>query len=117
MHSKPLSLNSVCPAWRTAYSHSVVGAGWYPFDTAMETQQLNLLNGYVEALTELAPNTGAYINEADPFQTNYHEVFWGVNYPRLLSIKKAVDPYDLFWCRACVGNEGWQEVGDQLCQV
>jgi hypothetical protein len=43
------------------------------------------LNGYLEALTELAPNTCPYINEADPFETNYHEVFWGASY---LSIKK-----------------------------
>jgi hypothetical protein len=117
VHNKPLSLNSVCPAWRTAYSHSVTGAGWDPFDTAMEMQQLNQLNDHVEALAELAPDTGAYVNEADPLQKNYHEVFWGANYPRLLSIKKVVDPHDVFWCRACVGNEGWQEVGDQLCQV
>ncbi|KAE9363304.1 hypothetical protein N431DRAFT_433426 [Stipitochalara longipes BDJ] len=117
VHSKPLSLNAVCPAWRTAYSHSVVGIGWLPFDAVMETQQLNQLNGYVEALTELAPDMGAYVNEADPFQKNYHEAFWGANYQRLLSIKREVDPHDVFWCRACVGNEGWQEVGDQLCQV
>jgi FAD/FMN-containing dehydrogenase len=117
VHSKPLSLNSVCPSWRTAYSHSVVGAGWAPFNTVMETQQLNQLNSSLEALNELAPDTGAYVNEADPFETNYHEVFWGVNYPRLLSIKKAADPHDVFWCHACVGNEDWQEVGDQLCQV
>jgi hypothetical protein len=43
------------------------------------------LNGYLEALTELAPNTCTYINETDPFETNYHEVFWGASY---LSIKK-----------------------------
>ncbi|KAN0104180.1 FAD-binding domain containing protein [Hyaloscypha variabilis] len=117
VHNKPPSLNAVCPAWRTAYSHSVVGVGWVPFQTAMETQQLSDLNVYVEALTELAPDMGAYVNEADPFQENYHEVFWGANYPRLLAIKKGVDPCDVFWCRACVGNEGWQEVGDQLCRV
>jgi hypothetical protein len=53
------------------------------------------LNGYLEALTELAPNTCPYINEADPFETNYHEVFWGASYPRLLSIKKVADPHDV----------------------
>lgn len=68
LNSKPLYLNAACPAWRTAYSHSVVRDGWYPFDTAMQTQQLKQLNGYVEALTELAPNMGAYIDEADSFQ-------------------------------------------------
>ena len=117
VHSKPLSLNAVCPAWRTAYSHSVVGGRWYPFDATMEAQQLKQLNGFVTALTELAPNMGAYVNEADPFQEGYHEVFWGANYPRLLDIKRRCDPTDVFWCRACVGNERWEEVGDLLCQV
>jgi FAD binding domain/Berberine and berberine like len=117
VRGRPLSLNSVCPAWRTAYSHSVVGGGWFPFDKEMERQQLSLIDGYLEALTELAPDMGAYVNEADPFQKDYHKVFWGANYPRLLSIKKKVDPHDVFWCRACVGNEGWQEVEDQLCRV
>jgi FAD/FMN-containing dehydrogenase len=117
VHSKPLSFNAVCPAWRTAYSHSVTGAHWPPFATALEKEQLSQLNGYLDALTELAPNTGAYVNEADPFEPNYHEVFWGANYPRLQTIKKMVDPHNVFWCRACVGNEGWQEVGDQLCQI
>lgn len=51
------------------------------------------------------------------FKRNYHEVFWGANYSRLLDIKRKVDPHDVFfWCRACVWNEGWQEVGDLLCQ-
>lgn len=74
-------------------------------------QQLNLLNGYLEALNKLAPNTGACVNEADLFETNYNEIFKGANCPRLLSIKKVVDPYDVFWCRACVGNKRMQEVG------
>lgn len=117
VHDKPLSLNSVCPAWRTAYSHTVTGAGWLPFDTAAMTESINSMNDYIADLVELAPNTGAYVNEADPFEENYHEVFWGSNYPRLLAIKKAVDPSDVFWCRACVGNEGWTEVGDMLCTV
>lgn len=40
--------------------------------------------------------TGAYVNEADPSQENYHEVFRGENYPILLAIKRAVDPDDVF---------------------
>jgi hypothetical protein len=43
--------------------------------------------------------------------------FGGANYPRLLAIKRAIDPEDVFWCRICVGNERWQEVEDVFCQV
>ncbi|CZR58382.1 related to isoamyl alcohol oxidase [Phialocephala subalpina] len=116
VHNKPLGLNSVSPAWRTAYSHTLAATGWNPLNKTMEQQALSDLNGYIEALTALAP-TGAYVNEADPFQENYHEVFWGENYPRLLAIKRGIDPNDTFWCRVCVGNERWQEVGIKLCQV
>lgn len=117
VHNKPLGLDSLNPAWRTAYSYTVAGAEWDPLNEKMEQEVLLDLDGFVEALTALAPNTGAYVNEADPFQANYHEVFWGDNYPRLLAIKRAIDPDDVFWCRACVGNERWQQVGNELCQV
>jgi len=40
--------------------------------------------------------TGAYGNEADVMEPDFREVFWGNNYPRLLKIKKEVDPEDLF---------------------
>lgn len=117
VHNKLLGLDSVNPSWRTAYSHTLSGVEWAPLNETMKQQKLLSLNAYVEALTALAPNTGAYINEGYPFQANYHEVFWGENYPRLLAIKRAIDPDDVFWCRFCVGNERWQEVGNGLCQV
>jgi len=76
-----------------------------------------ITNTYVKALRELAPNTGAYINEADPDEPNPHQAFWGDNYERLLEIKRKVDPSDVLWCTPCVGNERWEQVGDQLCRV
>jgi hypothetical protein len=55
--------------------------------------------------------------QADPYEPNFQQAFWGDNYPRLLSIKKEVDPEDVFWCLACVGNEGWKEAGNMLCRA
>ncbi|KAK0747104.1 hypothetical protein B0T18DRAFT_429941 [Schizothecium vesticola] len=52
--------------------------------------------------------TGAYGNEADVMEPDFGEAFWGKNYPRLLRIKKEVDPDDLFWVQAGVGSEGWK---------
>ncbi len=77
---------------------------------------------------------GAYINEvsvhharrrsmlirrcqADVYEPNWQETFWGDNYPRLLGLKRLVDPYDVLWCYPCVGSERWKEVGDRLCRV
>ena len=69
------------------------------------------------ALRQVAPDMGAYINEADPNEPNFQQAFWGENYPRLLEIKRRVDPNDVLWCKPCVGNERWKEVGDLLCKV
>jgi hypothetical protein len=52
--------------------------------------------------------------QADPNEPNFQQAFWDANYPRLLSIKRAVDPWDVLWCTPCVGNERWHEVGDLL---
>lgn len=41
--------------------------------------------------------TGAYGNESDVMELDFGRGVWGKNYPRLLKIKKEVDPDDLFW--------------------
>lgn len=71
----------------------------------------DLRNVRVQALRELAPNSGAYVNEADPTEPNWQRAFWGSNYPRLLNLKKKWDPDGVFWCRPCVGNELWTVTG------
>jgi len=76
-----------------------------------------LTNTYVQALRDLAPDTGAYVNEADPNEPDFQKTFWGDNYERLLGIKRIVDPDDVFWCAPCVGNEMWREVSGKLCRI
>lgn len=110
--------DAVLPAWRDSLVHMVTGVSWPPLDTAAKVKQQNLLtNTYLKALRELEPDTGAYINEADLYEPNPHQTFWGAHYPRLLKIKRSVDPNDVLWCTPCVGNERWSEVGDRLCRV
>ncbi|KAL4935246.1 hypothetical protein BDV06DRAFT_234519 [Aspergillus oleicola] len=58
-------------------------------------------------LRELTPDSGAYINEADPWEPNHVESFWGrENYERLLGVKKSVDPGNLLMVNQGVG---WDE--------
>lgn len=90
----------------------------------------------VEALRKLVPDSGAYLNEVGIFscvivcfmtqllrmqaywdEPNFQQAFWGSNYERLHTIKKFVDPDDVFWCHTCVGSDGWQEVENRLCRV
>jgi hypothetical protein len=94
------------------------GVAWNYSDPIEKATQENLLtNTYVEALRVLAPDSGAYVNEADANEPNFQQAFWGSNYPRLLDIKRRFDPDDVFWCMPCVGNERWHEVGNLLCRV
>ncbi|KAH8682868.1 hypothetical protein BGZ60DRAFT_479702 [Tricladium varicosporioides] len=115
--SKVTDYNSVNPAWRKAFVHAVLNVDWPPLNMAERAKQEGLVtNSYIKALRDLAPDMGAYINEADPNEPNFQHSFWGTNYERLLSIKKKVDPTDVLWCHPCVGNEGWEEVGGVLCR-
>ncbi|KAL5319321.1 hypothetical protein ACEPPN_012372 [Leptodophora sp. 'Broadleaf-Isolate-01'] len=109
--------NSVNPAWRKAYIHSIIGASWNPFDIAEEKKQKALLTDvYVEALRKMTPNSGAYVNEAYPDEPGFQHSFWGENYKHLFAIKRKVDPKDVLWCHPCVGNERWELVDGVLCK-
>ncbi len=50
----------------------MVGVSWPPFDEAEKTKQEAVLNGtYVQALRDLAPDMGAYVNEVRPVSYFY----------------------------------------------
>ncbi|EAU36844.1 predicted protein [Aspergillus terreus NIH2624] len=73
------------------------------------------------AMKNLAPGTGTYGNEADPYDPDWKQDWFGDQYDKLRSIKM-YDPEDVFWCWRCVGNEDWEEVIGRalfgpLCQV
>ena len=69
----------------------------------------------VRKFREDTPGAGAYFNEADFFEDNWQDAFWGMeNYARLLEIKNKWDPEQLFYCHNCVGAEFWEEGG--MCQ-
>jgi hypothetical protein len=43
--------------------------------------------------------------ESVRYEPAWQKVFWGSNYDRLLSIKRAKDPTNLFVCNRCVGTD------------
>jgi hypothetical protein len=111
----PGGSNAVNPAWRRdVYVHFVLARNWpYLNATAKEQVTKHLRDVEVPALKDLAPDTGAYLNEADPTEPNWQETFWGDNYPRLLELKRKWDPTGVFWCVPCVGHsDGWEVISD-----
>jgi len=59
----------------------------------------------VAPLEALIPEAGSYANEGDYFERDWQRRFWGASYARLLAIKRAYDPTNLFTCHHCVGSE------------
>ena len=103
--------NSVLPAWRSTYAHLIAPVTWDYLDAAGQATETADLKTYTAALKTLAPNTGAYMSEADPTEPQWQQTFWGVNYLPLLAIKIKYDPQGVFWCTPCVGHELWTVTG------
>jgi len=59
----------------------------------------------MRVIRDATPGSGAYVNEADDFEPDWQPSFWGVNSPRLLAIKKRVDPDNLFRVHHGIGSE------------
>ncbi|KXH35740.1 hypothetical protein CSIM01_05133 [Colletotrichum simmondsii] len=140
---KPVN-NSLNPVWRNTALHLVAKQSWDDSDApdAVNTVVDRMVYTSLEALRELDPTSGAYLNEvshftpalplvlyhdhhfcsqqsqASTFEPGWQASFFGVNYPRLRSIKARYDPTDLFWCPTCVGSEGWVQQEDGiLCRA
>lgn len=99
---------SVTPAWRTALWELSGRSVWSYNSTAAEIRAaLSTLHDFVnDELTALAPDSGAYMNEGDVYQSNHEYAYWGPNYARLLAIKTKYDPHGLLDCWRCVGWTG-----------
>ena len=68
----------------------------------------------VKAMSELrkaVPESGSYVAESSFFEPEWQKSYWGMNYPRLLSIKRQYDPAGLFFVHHGVGSEDWSADG------
>lgn len=104
--------SSVTPAWRTTISDIVLTTTWQEGSNLSVIQAARQsVHDQLQPLRELAPVPagGQYINEPDILETSWQDSYWGRHYPRLLSIKKAIDPYDLLIVRKGVNSELWDD--------
>ena len=85
---------------------------------AVLQQRSRITNYYMATLKRITHNSGAYLNEGDPFDPDWWFTFYGHNYNKLLAIKQDYDPDQLLYGSTSVGGERWKE-DDQgrLCPV
>ncbi|KAI0361589.1 FAD-binding domain-containing protein [Trametes cingulata] len=106
----------VNPAWRKALLHTIFATGW------AEGTPTSAINGLVDevkqnmtTLRALAPNSGAYFNEASLFEPNPLQTFFGSNKDNLKAIKQKFDPIGLFVVREGIGSDDWDT--NLVCRV
>ncbi len=82
-------------------------------DAAEGAQQRQAVEASMAPIRAATPGAGSYVNEGDFFEPNWREEFWGPHYPRLLAIKRRVDPTNLFRVHHGVGsdNSGSDQAG------
>jgi len=104
------------PAWRNSLVYSAIGTGWQ--DGANETQIEAARQGLIQdmkILESIAPDSGAYLNEASRYEFDWKKSFFGAHYDALLNIKRKYDPGSLFLVYEGIGSDGWD--ADLICRV
>jgi FAD/FMN-containing dehydrogenase len=97
--------SSITPTWREAVWHVFINVAFANTASASDIQTaFHTAHNATEILRKLVPDSGAYQNETDVFETDPVATFWGEeNYERLLSIKKEIDPDNILTCLDCIG--------------
>jgi hypothetical protein len=102
---------SANPAWRDALWHLIIEGIWLPGTPDSESEQIS--TAARAALDQIKQNLtvqASYLNEADPDEPNWEEVFYGAeNYNRLVQIKHRWDPDGVLNCWKCIGWLGPQD--------
>ncbi|KAG8670554.1 hypothetical protein FPOAC2_09917 [Fusarium poae] len=112
--------NAVLPQWRHSVAQVSLTLPWdneAPWEEMLAAQKkmTEVIQPVIEAAT---PGAGAYINEADFQQQKWQETFYGVNYDKLLKIKRKYDPEHLFYATVAVGSEEWSVSEDgRMCRA
>ncbi|PBK61988.1 FAD binding domain protein [Armillaria solidipes] len=111
--------NAVLPLWRETQSSFAIYLPWSDTGTfaQYEQQQHMMTNVFMESLKSVSPGSGAYLNEADTFNPDWKNTFYGSNYQKLLHIKDTWDPDQLLYGSTAVGGDRWDRQDDgRLCR-
>ncbi|KAF2667920.1 FAD-binding domain-containing protein [Microthyrium microscopicum] len=94
---------SVLPAWRKTYVHMIAAAA---------AGEPNL-----QAMRDISPNMGAYVNEASVKNPNWKHDFWGANYAKLAELKTKWDPDFVFYVTPGINADLMEVKEGRLCRV
>ncbi|TFB06091.1 putative FAD-linked oxidoreductase [Trichoderma ghanense] len=98
---------SVNPAWRKTLWHLVAPAVWLPgTPDKISSGIASAARSALDAIKAPLSVQAAYLNEADPDEPDWQNVFFGKNYDKLLAVKKKWDPDTVLNCKKCVGYLG-----------
>ncbi|KAI1263594.1 FAD binding domain protein [Xylariaceae sp. FL1019] len=112
--------NAVLPAWREAAINVILSTPWPAGASisAMDILAETMTQTCVPALAKLSPDSGAYLNEADPNQPGWQRAFYGDNFGSLLAIKEKYDPHHLFYAPLAVGSDHYKiDDAGRLCEA
>ncbi|KAI0269394.1 hypothetical protein BC834DRAFT_951693 [Gloeopeniophorella convolvens] len=106
-----LNKTSTTPAWYNSLWHVLYTVSWNNTTPVVDQrQEVELVHAAGQALRDYAPDGGAYFNEADIYEPNHEESFWGAdNAARLQKVKASIDPNGLFQVWQGVGWDGEED--------
>ncbi|KAL5334136.1 hypothetical protein BJX70DRAFT_391680 [Aspergillus crustosus] len=119
--------NAVNPAWRKADMHALSSVNWAANATTEEIKAARdeFTFKHMQRWRDVSPGAGSYLGESDRQEPDFQQSFYGTNYPRLLALKRKLDPWNIFYAATAVGSEGWKVITEnglptengRLCRV
>ncbi|RFU80550.1 fad linked oxidase, n-terminal [Trichoderma arundinaceum] len=111
--------NAIFPPWRETLIQMQLLT---PFNNTNREQNLRnqkiITNDLNPQLSNITPQSGAYMNEGDFNEPNWKSTFFGPNYDKLLSIKQKWDPKSIFYINKGVGSDTWIVAEDgRMCRA
>jgi FAD/FMN-containing dehydrogenase len=89
----------------SAQQYAWTGVPGHEPDRALGAAHARRVGEAMDLIRTITPGSGSYLNETDYFEPDWQRSFWGANYPRLLQIKQAYDPANVFRVHHGVGSE------------
>lgn len=97
----PAHATAVNPNFRSAVMSLTCGLSWP--DMTQDARGVEMAEHYTKDLIKFG--NGSYFNNPSVYLPDWKTAYWGGHYDRLLAIKKAWDPNNVFTCHHCVGSD------------